>query len=331
MKKVILGFAACALVLSSCTENDILENEPVAQKIEFSNLNDRVTKAANADKDNYGVYALWSVESPAWYIPNLEVKTTVSGETETDSYDGAFYWPVGEGQTLSFYAYAPYKTDTEGVTEGVVTLPAATPTSPIGTSLDITYKVKPTVNEDFTIATPTGGINYNNTANKVTLSFNHMLSKIKIVPVLSEELEEAGYSLVDDSIVAHIKNVTQYQGTASLTNPIWKTRLVSTGVDYSRNIDKDWTFMIMPQETTEGIQIQLTGVEIKKDGTVYATDVTTDPYTFVAPLTIPSFDQNKFYTITLTISGSTGGVFGSKIEFSSSVADWTQESKTVEP
>lgn len=328
MKKVILGFAACALVLSSCTENDILENEPVAQKIEFSNLNDRVTKAANDSKSNYGVYAIWSeaVESPAWYIPNLEVKTTVSGET--DSYDGAFYWPVDEDQKLSFYAYAPYKTDTEEVTEGVVTLPAATPTSDIGTSLDITYKVKSTADEDFTIATPTGGINYNNKAKKVTLSFNHMLSKIKIDPVLSEDLIKAGYSLVEDNIVAYIKNVTQYQGTASLTNPIWITRLVSTDkVDYSRNIDNHWTFMIMPQKTTEGIQIQLTGVEIKKGETVYATNVTTAPYTFVDSLTIPSFDQNKFYTITLTISGSTGGVFGSKIEFSSSVAEW----ETVEP
>lgn len=325
MKKVILGFAACALVLSSCTENDILENEPVAQKIEFSNLNDRVTKAANDSKSDYGVYAIWSEAVNSLYINNLSV------DGEANTYAGAYYWPYNNNQTLSFYAYAPYKADTEVVTEGVVTLPAATPTSPIGTSLDITYKVKPTVNEDFTIATPTGGIKYNNTENKVTLSFNHMLSKIKIVPVLSEELEEAGYSLVVESIVAHIKNVTQYQGTASLTDPIWKTRLVSTGVDYSRNIDKDWTFMIMPQERTEGIQIELTGVEIKKDGTVYATDVTTDPYTFAASSTIPSFDQNKFYTITLTISGSTGGVFGSKIEFSSTVANWTSESKTVKP
>lgn len=314
MKKVILGFAACALVLSSCTENDILENEPVAQKIEFSNLNDRVTKAANDSKSDYGVYAIWSEAVNSLYINNLSV------DGEDNKYAGAYYWPVGEDQTLSFYAYAPYYASNS--TSGVTELPAE------GDST-ITYKVKNTADEDFTLATKKG-INYNGTPKPVELVFNHMLSKIKIDPVLSEDLIKAGYSLVEDSIVAHIKNVLYDKGTVSLADKEWNelTALeLDSAVSYNRNKSEGWTFMIMPQETTKGIQIQLTGVKITKDGTVYANNVTTDPYTFVDPLTIRSFDQNKFYTIKLTISGSTGGVFGSKIEFSSSVADW----ETVKP
>lgn len=320
MKKVILGFAACALVLSSCTENDILENEPVAQKIEFSNLNDRVTKAANDSKSNYGVYAIWSKAVDSLYINNLSVNG------ETNKYAGAYYWPVGEGQTLSFlsfYAYAPYYAS-KSTSGGVTKLPAE------GDST-IRYKVKNTADEDFTLAT-NKGINYNGTSTPVQLDFNHMLSKIKIVPALSDTLKLAGFVLDTTDVVAYIENVLYDEGTVSLANKKWKelTELDPT-VSYNRNKSQGWTFMILPQPTN-GIKIYLDKVKIEKNGVTYVEKIKTNKYEFKDSSTIKNFEPNTFYTITLTITGGTSGIFGSKIEFSSSVAEWTQEeSKTVKP
>ncbi len=315
MKKVILGFAACALVLSSCTENDILENEPVAQKIEFSNLNDRVTKAANDSKSDYGVYAIWSEAVNSLYINNLSV------DGKVDTYAGAYYWPYNNNQTLSFYAYAPYYASNS--TSGVTKLPAERDST-------ITYKVKNTADEDFTLATKKG-INYSGTSNRVQLDFNHMLSKIKIVPALSDTLKLAGFVLDTTNVVAYIENVLYDEGTVSLANKTWnELTALESAVSYNRNKSQGWTFMILPQPTN-GIKIYLDDVRIEKNGVTYVENIETNRYEFKDPFTIENFEPNKFYTITLTITGGTSGIFGSKIEFSSSVADWTPESKTVEP
>lgn len=325
MKKVMLGFTACALLLTSCSQNDILENTSEANEIRFTTLNDRVvTKAANDADNSYGVYAIWSEATTAWYIENLEV-------TNEDNYIGAYYWPQQEDETVSFYAYAPYYNSV--ATDGGVT---ALPTT---SELNITYKVKSTADEDFTIATPATDLSQNSTNftnGKVQLTFNHMLSKIKIEPVLSEGLKTAGYSLDDTNITAKIGNVTIYNGTAKLSSTVeWQTTTAETATEYSKDKDGNWTFMILPQDTKD-ITIHLEGVKINKNNVEYVSGVTTAKYTFKESDTnIDAFEKNKFYTITLTIAGTSDNgtgepIFGSKIEFSSAVSTWDTVSKEVE-
>ena len=84
--------------------------------IQFANLNNRPTRAANDASSSYQVYAKWTGSTSGWYINDV-----INGMTN-DPQGGTHYWPTTG--TVDFYSWAP------------ATVTAATSTYP---DLSITY------------------------------------------------------------------------------------------------------------------------------------------------------------------------------------------------
>ena len=68
MKK-IFTMVATAIILASCSQAELEETSVGQKEIKFSNLNDKVTRAANDNNSNYKVYAVWSgATNNNWFI-----------------------------------------------------------------------------------------------------------------------------------------------------------------------------------------------------------------------------------------------------------------------
>ncbi len=305
----MLGFVACAFVLTSCSQNDILENTNEANAISFSNLNDRVTKAANDNTDDYAVYAIRSNATDVWFMNNIKV----SGADDT--YSPLQYWPTG-GATVNFYAFAPYPG-------------GAVVSSAIADSLAFTYTVPTNADEDFTIATPVRGATSGGASTPVALSFNHMLTKITIEADLKQELKDAGYSITFASATL---GVPYKKGTGKLTTtPIVDLTAEKDTATYTGAK----TYMFIPQIST-GTTLQLNNVVINHNGVEYWSGDLKAYRVVTGNIAADKFKRNTHYTIVFTIdqnadSPTDGPVFGEAIEFSSSVAaNWDSANVPVE-
>ena len=126
MKKILMALAAAA-ILAGCSKNEQENVDGFTPKqIKFTNLNDKLTRAANDGNDPYRVYAAWS-GGTGWFINDqVSASDVPSG--------GPYYWPASG--SVDFYAWAPADV-------------AATGTYP---TLSIAYEVPANANKDFGIA-----------------------------------------------------------------------------------------------------------------------------------------------------------------------------------
>lgn len=117
---------AAAAILAGCSKNEQENVDGFTPKqIKFTNLNDKLTRAANDGNDPYRVYAAWS-GGTGWFINDqVSASDVPSG--------GPYYWPASG--SVDFYAWAPADV-------------AATGAYP---ALSIAYEVPANANKDFTI------------------------------------------------------------------------------------------------------------------------------------------------------------------------------------
>ena len=134
---------AAAAILAGCSKNEQENVDGFTPKqIKFTNLNDKLTRAANDGNDPYRVYAAWS-GGTGWFINDqVSASDVPSG--------GPYYWPASG--SVDFYAWAPADV-------------AATGAYP---ALSIAYEVPANANKDFTIAAPQLGL----TSGTVGLAFS---------------------------------------------------------------------------------------------------------------------------------------------------------------
>lgn len=302
MKKILM-IAAFAIALASCSKKET-ENFDLPKGIRFSNLNDKVTRAANDANANYQVYANWS-SGTVWYINDVVNGTTNLAQT------GPHYWPTTG--TVDFYAWAPASSSSI----------VATTTYP---SLSIAYTVPTDADEDFTIAAPVTGLS----SGTVAFQFAHMLSKITVSADLTQELKDAGYSLTFTGGAATL-SVNSTGGTIDPTaaTPAW-TSPNSTTTAYSGAL----SYMVLPQTST-GCKVKITGgITITKGGNTVFTGGLSE-YTIASnDITGNTFEKGKQYQLILVISdASTGGeggnIFGDAITFTAQTTPW--ETVTPDP
>lgn len=303
MKKILLISAAAVALMVGCTEGEP-GSRGNAGAVKFSNLNDKVTRAANATNSNYKVYADWSGGTAGWYIDD-----TVDGTTNL-ALNGPYYWPIG-GST-EFYSWAPATVTATGV------FPA----------LSIAYAVPAAADEDFTIATPLTGL----TSGTAAFQFAHKLSQITVAIDLTQALKDAGYTIVTTGVTATL-GVNSTGGTIDPTaaSPVW-TAPNATAASYTGAL----TYMIMPQTSTGctiapvgNVVISLNGNQVYNAGllsyTILAGDIT-------AP-TLDQFVMGTHYTLTLTITsastGPGGPIFGDPILFSSTLSPWVDANQAL--
>jgi len=303
MKKVLL-LTAAIVVLASCSQNEseLLKNP--ANEIRFSNLNDRVTRAANDAGDDYQVYAKSGVSGETtWFIDDV-----IDGGTNL-AVGGPYYWPASA--SVNFFAYAP-------ATSGTVTATYGTP------AVSITYNVLSTADEDFTVATPMTGLTKasGSPAGTVEFQFEHMLTMITIDAELASPDLDA-YTLDLTSATAEII-VASNQGTLDATASSPAFTAGGSSATYTGAITKN--YMIMPQTST-GTTIQLKGVSIKRNGAdVFTGDLLVYP---IVSGDIPTnaFVKGTHYTLTFTItdvSSDDNGdpIFGPEIKFTATTSTW---------
>lgn len=320
MKKNLLLLIILPLLIS-CSQDSIDEIPESKKAILFSELNDRVTpsvKAANENGSNYKIYAITSLNANQWYI-NDEVAGT--GATENMPMHGPYYWL--QNGTMDFFAYAPASSSSNDTYKFSGTFP----------NITITYTVPPKADEDFTVATPIRGINYNNANNTaVGLQFQHMLSKVSTEVELSQDLIDAGYSISNRGTTNLSVVLNSYKIT--ITNGAnWDTGFqAGNGVTYLGGN----SYYILPQ-VGYGTKIQLMGVIISKgDKEVFKGGLT--PYTLLGPETentsLYYLDPGESHVLKFTINNmsttkeGTEYIIAKDIRFSAAIADgWSSGNK----
>lgn len=303
MKTMFMGLAALALLLVSCSQNEIFENAVPSNSIKFKNLNDRVSsRAANDNDENYGVYAVLNGGTPAatsWFMDNQQVDGT------DNSYSPLKYWPTTGN--IDFYAYAPYSSANISLTE--VTWDALNPV------FDVTYTVPAGADEDFTIVTPVKGAVQ--ATGQVGLLFSHKLSKVGFTTELAQDLANDGFVLTLNSVTM---KVAFNQGKNSLASSTadW-TDLAGSNVSYAGGS----SYMIMPQPAP-GTEITL-NVSITHNGADYL--INKDLKVIVLQASdLANFVKGTQYIFKVAVGDTTSDVDDNPvfnvISFTSSMSPW---------
>lgn len=161
MKKQIMFMAMTAMLIASCSSDDVVSTN-TGRAIDFrTSVGTRGAETTTANISKFWVTAI--DEADANYFSKQEF--TKDGEFFTSS--PLYYWPAGK---LNFVAYSPSETDL-GAT---VTINNTTKTL-----ADFSPAAKIADQKDFVTATATGTKAANET-NGVELTFAHQLSQIEI-------------------------------------------------------------------------------------------------------------------------------------------------------
>ena len=123
MKKSVFLLAAAAAVLFSCKSNLAGTSAPaLPEAVSFGTYVPYTRTAAitTANIADFGVYAFYN-PSGGWsddLTPNFMFDQKVEGSAASGfTYSPLKYWPKNDGETISFFAYAPYKSDSNGIVE----------------------------------------------------------------------------------------------------------------------------------------------------------------------------------------------------------------------
>lgn len=234
MKKFLVAIIAFgALVMTSCSKDDARLSMADDNAIEFNTYigRDAQSKAVVLDNNNltnFGVYAfytsgkVWADEATPNFMYDQEV--TKSGENWT--YSPKKYWPTTNTQEyISFFAFAPYYTEDNGIAINSKNTDNGTPTLTYTIAQDKLDKLA-----DFTAdvimnqSKSSAGASPDNLNSGVTFDFKHELSRLSI----TAQLDRAAFVGDDDANKTKV-NVKQidFTGDGFATTATYKFADVS--------------------------------------------------------------------------------------------------------
>ncbi|MBQ2421963.1 MAG: fimbrillin family protein, partial [Flavobacteriales bacterium] len=117
MKKLILGFCAIATILMvGCAKDSSNGEVPAGNAINFSTYLGRDVQVRSGILDDtnlsdFGVFASYT-QSADWTAAsgfNFMFNQNVNNSSGSWDYTPKKYWPTKQGEKISFWAYAPYK------------------------------------------------------------------------------------------------------------------------------------------------------------------------------------------------------------------------------
>ena len=187
MKKIFFS-AAMALVLVSCSHDEVIEVNRNNDVIEFGVVSDAATRAADVYCNNnmpggFTVYA--NVDDKTYIDGDAIVYNENGGKWENTS--GVRYWPEGE---VSFYAHVNAGTAFKGSTTAPTIENYTVPTG-VADQNDLLYAVKS--------QSQTGG--------QVTLNFRHALSQIVFQ---AKNTNKNLYVEIDGVTICNLGNVNTF-------------------------------------------------------------------------------------------------------------------------
>jgi len=185
MKKRLFFFAAAALALAACSNDEVVEVNQ-GDAISFRPVVSNVTRAANehfnAANDQFGVTAFHQGETSSPYFDNVTFKGS-GGPITFTSQSNKYYWP--SSVNLDFYAYAPLSTEVGGSGSAAVARSdynsfTVTPGTDVPNQPDFVYAVT----KDWGKASLQTGTatthKIENSVTGVTINFRHAESKVAI-------------------------------------------------------------------------------------------------------------------------------------------------------
>lgn len=162
MKKQLVMMSMAAMLIASCSNDDVVSTN-TGRGIDFrTSLATRGTETTTANIQKFSVTAI--DDKGALYFQNQEF---TRGEGDVFSSTPVYYWPAGE---LKFYAYSPSAAELGGELTINNTTKTLTGFSPAAAIKD---------QKDFVTANATG-TKAANEGNGVHLTFAHQLSQIQI-------------------------------------------------------------------------------------------------------------------------------------------------------
>lgn len=176
MKTKQLFIAMAILAMAGCSQNEITEMNPDANKaIGFGVYTGVQTRGTVTDYDaiktasaGFGVVALKG-STPTLYMEDTHVKYETAASAGW-KYSPAIYWP-NDGETLSFYAYAPY--NGTGIDKGTSNADFQSTSAP-----SVTFTLQtPKKMVDLVAAKAEGK---SSTDGTVSLQFKHTLSRLAL-------------------------------------------------------------------------------------------------------------------------------------------------------
>lgn len=197
MKKCLLFAAATLAGLASCSQNEIENiNNPQDNAIQFgtylgqsATTKGTETTATSIQTSGFGVSAFYTGQINFGNMQNAapdfmyDQEVKYSSSSSAWSYSPIKYWPTTQGDKLSFFAYAPYRTDDNGISlKSENTAHAGAPT------LSIILQ-DPDKMIDFVAASVIDATHDNTNHNdKVTFSLKHEMTRVGIQAKVSEKV-----------------------------------------------------------------------------------------------------------------------------------------------
>ena len=247
MKKIMILAAAAALALVSCAKVETIQNTNDENAIVFGAYSGKVTETklaalTTSTLTSFGVYAYYTdgADWSASATPNFMFNQSVTGSHAGGfTYSPLKYWPNETSDKLSFFAYAPYMTMSNGIEEDSENTDTGAPT------IKYTMPALEANQVDLLWATPLKNQQRDTYGNngKVAFVFNHALAKIEVK--VRYLLESINAGSTTGSALAAVTTVTLNEvhitgpfggasGTLNLETGVWSdVTLDDDNVTYS--------------------------------------------------------------------------------------------------
>lgn len=307
MKKSILFVAGAALVLASCSKDEVTSIN-TGDAIAFRTaMGTRATEMTTTDLESFKVTAL--TEAGDSYFDNVEFTGTTPGSFNSAT---PYYWPAGN---LKFYAYSPSDL---GITAGTIT----------GTSKTYEFTANATIADqvDFITAYATG--NKDNNASGVALTFEHQLARVSVKAYNTNSnytYEIAGVRLGRIDSKGTFTFADASDGSWSNPNTPVKYTAEFAGMSISDSADSPTTIlgdgtdsgsaMVVPQQLTAWTPDSDNGgsyISVKLKVTMTGTNTqiypSTGDYGWAAVAVGENWEAGNHYTYTLNYSTGAGNV-----------------------
>lgn len=330
MKKQLMGLAACALILSSCSQNQEIENyeqmnreevrlAPYVNKSKASVMGDvalqgtgfkvfAVQHASGTVSDYAGLPVFMSNIHESW-----------SNNNNAWTHEGNYYWP--ESEALSFFMVAPYSVDLS------IVQPT---TADANKSMTLPVTIKDEVAQQIDILAAsvlnrTKATIGNN--GRVDFTFKHILSKIgfaakvkegeslkfKITGISfgygTEIVKDGTFTFTTDGIgtiasgtTKHVNNTEKPNESHIIGIKTADGTIVENNTFVQINADNAF-LMLMPQKKTGALMTMILKYQVAVAGNAYDTE---NPKTATIEIPAMEYLQGKAYTYNLILSSLSG-------------------------
>ena len=226
-KNLFLGFIACAtLAMTGCTNDGVVaegaKTQPAA--IEFGtylgrDVQTRGTVMNNDALKNMGVYASYTANKDfdGTTAPNFMYNQEVTKNSSIWSYTPVKYWPSTQNDKVSFFAYAPFGTEANGISTSSQNNTTGAPSVTVeikGAKDMVDFVAGVQMNKSFD-----NGASANNT---VAFSLQHEMSRVGISAkldkeVYSDEASKKTFVVIKDVQIDKVGDEGQFYNKATYT------------------------------------------------------------------------------------------------------------------